>query len=235
MHSSLPIACRRRAFTLIELLVAAFSMAVLIAALVIPVRGALREREHANEMAAESFRLRRTMDRVTRDLDGILWPGTMLTGQFIGTKEDTQAGRQDSLSFATSLGSYLGGTSGVGGCVRVEYTVEESGSGEGYDWVRTETLNLLSDDEDATVESVLLSGVQSVELSYYDATAESWLDSWDTEGAESGLPAAIQVIFCLPPENEGDEPVPHRLLIPILVKETESGSNNAAGGEGGQE
>ena len=62
----------RHAFTLIEILVATFCMAVLLAALAIPVRGALRERERASEAGEESLRLRRALDRVVVDLDGLL-------------------------------------------------------------------------------------------------------------------------------------------------------------------
>jgi type II secretory pathway pseudopilin PulG len=217
---------RRCSFTLLEVLVAALCMSILLAALAIPVSGALKERERAEEDAVESFRLRRVMDRVVNDLDGLLLPGTELTGQFVGTKSDTQDGRRDSLTFATCAGSQRAGADRAGGCVRVEYEVTESDDGKGYDWIRTETLNPLSDDDDATVESVLLRNVQSLELNYYDGT--TWQESWDSS-SNSGLPLAIQVIFALAPENEDEEPVPHRLLIPVSVEEAEEQSSGQEG------
>jgi prepilin-type N-terminal cleavage/methylation domain-containing protein len=226
MRATIARSCRRRGFTLLEVLVAALCMAVLLAALSIPVSGGLRERERAEEDAVEAFRLRRVMDRVVNDLDGLLPPGTALTGQFVGTRNDTRDGRRDSLVFATCAGSQRAGAERAGGCVRVAYEVTESDDGTGYDWTRTETLNPLSDDEDATVESVLLRNVQSLELDYYDGT--TWQESWDSS-SNSGLPLAIQVIFALAPENEDDAPVMHRLLMPVLIEEAEEQSSGREG------
>jgi len=214
----------RHAFTLIEILVATFCMAVLLAALAIPVRGALRERERASEAGEESLRLRRALDRVVVDLDGLLLPGTALTGQFVGTKNDTQDGRQDSLEFATASP-----TTQSGGCQRVTYEVVESENGEGYDWLRTRTLNPLSDDEDATVETTLLADIQSLELSYYDGT--TWQESWDTSTSD-GLPQAIAVLVSLALDEEDDESMEspsYRLVIPVLLEKAEAESQR--GGE----
>lgn len=221
---------QRRCFTLIEVLVAAFAMAILIAALVVPVQGAMRERERANAADAEAFRINRVLDRVRDDLDGLLIPGSDLTGQFVGTKNDTQDGRRDTFTFATSAAGFRAGLDSTGGCVRVEYELSESDTGTGYDWIRTETLNPLSEDADATVESVMLANVWTLELAFYDGT--TWQESWDSS-ANNGLPQAIELTFTLPPEDSqqdtADLPT-YRLLIPVLIESAEEQS--ATGGQG---
>ena len=214
---------RANRFTLIEILVAALSLAVLLAAVVVPVRGALREREHANEKGAEQFRLRRARDRVLDDLHGLLYPGSTLAGSFVGTRNEAQDGRQDTLAFATGNGSRR-----AGGVVRVQYELAEADDGDGCDWIRTETINPLSDDADNTVETTILRNVRSLEFSYYDGT--SWQESWDSTTGSSRLPKAIAVSFALAPEDEEDEPVPHRLLVPVAIET--AGSDRAAGGGG---
>lgn len=226
--------CRHRPrshpFTLIEILVATFALSVLLAALVIPVRGGLREREEADRTAADQFRLRRAMDRVVNDFDGILCPGSTLTGDFVGTENETRNGRQDTLEFTTGVPGHQTPMSRNGGYVQVEYELVENDDGTGFDWVRTETINPLSDDEDEnSVESTILRDVLTLEFSYYDGI--SWQDSWNTTADDEGLPEAIAVTFALAPEDEDDDPVPHRLLIPVLI---ESGENeNSQSGEGG--
>ncbi len=224
---------RHRCFTLIEVLVAAFAMAILIAALVIPVQGALRERERANDADADAFRVHRVLDRVRDDLDGLLIPGGDLTGQFVGTKNDTQDGRRDTFTFATSAAGFRAGLDSTGGCVRVEYELTESDTGTGYDWMRTETLNPLSEDEDASVESVMLAGVRTLELAFYDGT--SWQESWDSS-TDDGLPQAVKLTFTLEPDDTGEdidtEDLPtYRLLIPVLIESADEESG-AAGGQG---
>lgn len=218
----------RRSFTLIEVLVAAFAMAILVAALVVPVQAAMGERERANAADASAFRINRVMDRVRDDLDGLLVPGSDLTGQFVGTKNDTQDGRRDAFTFATSAAGSRAGLASTGGCVRVAYELVESGTS--YDWMRTETLNPLSDDEDASVESVMLAKVWTLELSFYDGT--TWQESWDSS-VNSGLPQAVQVVFTLAPEDQEQDPADlpaYRLLIPVLIESAEAES--AGGGQG---
>jgi len=218
----------RRSFTLIEVLVAAFAMAILVAALVVPVQTAMRERERANETAAAAFRMNRVLDRVRDDLDGLLIPGSDLAGQFVGIKNDTQDGRRDTFTFATSAVGSRAGLASTGGCVRVTYELTESGTS--YDWTRTETLNPLSDDEDASVESVMLAKVWTLELSFYDGT--SWQESWDSS-TNSGLPQAVEVAFTLAPEDQEQDTTAlptYRLLVPVLIQTVEA--ENAGGGQG---
>lgn len=213
----------RHPFTLLELLVAAFSLAVLLAALAMPVQGALRERERANEAAAETFRLRRAMDRVLDDLTGLLPPGSEMTGQFAGTKAETRDGRRDSLAFATNAVGARTGLATTGGYVRVTYELEENSFGDSLDWVRSETLNPLS--ADAVVESVLLADVATLEISYFDGSV--WQDVWESTGGQ-GLPEAIALAFTL--DDGTREPTLHRLLVPVRIAPVQAGQ----GGSGGQ-
>lgn len=204
----------RHFFTLLELLVACFSMAVLLAALAVPVQGALRERERANEAAAETFRLRRAMDLVLDDLTGLLLPGGDLTGQFTGTKSETRDGRRDTLAFATNA---------TGACVRVVYELSEN-SDDTLDWLRTATVNPLSTDDSAIVETVLLAGVGSLEITYYDGTV--WQDVWDSTGG-LGLPQAVALSFTL--DDGTENPPVRRLLVPVRIEPASAGQGGGGG------
>jgi len=251
-----------RAFTLLELLAGVAVMSILVSGFcgVVPVCFKLRNRmvEATEEPLARHYLL----ERLRGDLLAALPPGGVLASGLTGEYDEASGDvRLDSMEFVTASGT-LDADEPWGDLIKVEYCVEESEDEDGYDLVRAVTRNLLpyeedadDDDEDSdddaeeeddeddddgvddgdTDEDVLLTGVRSFEITYYDG--EDWVDSWDSDGQDNELPMAVRVVIEFVPgdavETDDEETTESpELVVPLVVQaraaateeEDESGS-----------
>ena len=101
---------------------------------------------------------------------------------------------------------------------------EEVESG-GMVFLRAITRNLLATVMEEPDEKRFLSGVQSLEISYYDGN--SWLDSWDSTTSENKTPEAVKfnISFVESAADENDKD-PMILLYPVTAQTVSSEGND---------
>lgn len=214
----------QRGFTLLELLIATAVGAVVLLVIQTTYFGALRLHNTTHDRLAEDLVVQRTLGIIRRDLAGIMLPGGTLSGQL----------QSDSFS-STITGSYgdrvspdvftnSGKIDGWNPFSEVQmvayYLAPPSGSDKGRDLVRVVTRNLLPVQESVPEDQVILSGVESASMMFYDGYA--WVDTWDTE-ATSTLPAALKFSLVMA-AREGNQAAlaPIDLVVPVLVVTTTS-------------
>jgi hypothetical protein len=101
---------------------------------------------------------------------------------------------------------------------RVAYfLVPAATGGNGRDLIRAVTRNLLPVQEALPEEELVLGGVESAGLSFFDGLA--WTDTWDSTATET-LPAALRFSFTLAGEAGGGPAGIYEVVVPVLVKTT---------------
>ena len=217
--------CRRtapRGFTLLELLVATAVGAVVLLVVQTTYFGALRLHNTTHDRIAEDLVVQRTLGIIRRDLAGLMLPGGTLSGQL------------QSDSFSSSItGSYgdrvtpdlftnSGKIDGWNPFSEVQmvayYLAPASGGGRARDLLRVVTRNLLPVQESQPEEQVVLAGVESAAILFYDGM--SWVDMWDSE-TTSTLPTAIKFSLVMAARDASQSaPGPIDLVVPVFVTTT---------------
>jgi hypothetical protein len=108
------------------------------------------------------------------------------------------------------------------------YLSPASDGGPAKDLVRVVTRNLLPVVESTTENQILLSGVNTAGIAYFDG--ENWLDIWDST-TTSTLPAAIKFSLLLEPRDRTAariDSAPIELIVPVLVKTSATLQQEAA-------
>jgi type II secretion system protein J len=226
-----------RGFTLIEVLVATVIFSVLVGALYSVFYGTLRLRENAYEVTEARLPINYIAGLIKRDLKNTVAPVGLLAGPMLGENVEESAHRIDRLEFHTASG-IVNDKDPWGDIQKVEYYLEEpqqSGESEGNDFVRALTRNLLASTTEEPQQERLLSGVQSLEFTYYDG--EYWEEVWDSTTQENEMPLAVKVrIEFMPPEEGEREMRPIELVCEILANaggtEEQEGEEGSVDGEG---
>ncbi len=246
-RNKLKTIARAGGFTLIEVLVASTISAVLIVALYAVFHGALNLRESAFERLDDALPRSYVSQTLRRDLAAMTPPAGIMAGALLGESNEDNARRADTLEFYTASAA-VGDNEPWGDIQKVEYRLAEDNSsdaGEGRDFVRAVTRNLLASTVEEPPEEALLSGVESLEFSYYDG--EIWEESWDSTTRENEAPLAVRVRIDFA-SNEEEEDAraakPFELLFEVVapvaqeIEEADSGGANggqqpSGGGDGG--
>lgn len=214
----------RRGFTLLELLIATAVSAVVLLVIQTTYFGALRLHNSTHERIAEDLVVQRALAIVRRDLAGLMLPGGTLTGQLQSENYSSTlaapAGERITPDFVTNSGRIDGWTP-YSEAQRVAYYLAPAGPGErGQNLVRAVTRNLLPVQEEMPEEQVVLGGVESAAILFYDGYA--WVDTWDSE-ATSTLPSGVRFSLVLAPrEGMAAAGSPIELVVPIMATTTTS-------------
>ena len=229
MRSSIKI---RRAFTLLEVLAATAITAVLLGSLYSVFHGVLQLRESTFNTLESSLPRAYVRSLLLRDLKGMAAPVGILAGAVIGEKDESEGFRRDRLEFFTSSG-IINEQDSWGDLQKIEYYLEEPSEKEedqeGLDLVRAVTRNLLASVVEEPDEQRLLSGIRSLEITYYDG--ESWLDSWDSTVVENEAPGAVRIhLDFISTETNQWISTPLELVCeipakPIQIEEVNRGNN----------
>jgi general secretion pathway protein J len=221
-------------FTLLELLVATMMFAIVIGALYSVSYGALKMREKAYATFEEELPIRYVIPVIRRDLAGALVPAGVLAGPLLGEKSEEGDRRLDRLEIYASTG-VIDGKYPWADVQKVKYSLadpENATEGGGKDLVRAVTRNLLYESEEEIEEQHLLTGVQSLELDYYDG--EAWQDAWDSTTKENALPIAARVRITFTDAGPAERKrSPLEMMIPIAAKAPttqESGTQKGTNG-----
>jgi type II secretion system protein J len=228
-----------RGFTLLELLVATAVGAIVLLVINATFFAALRLHNTTHEKIDNDLVLQRTLGIVRKDLAGIMVPGNpqattaRLAGQLVtdgatSTNDMDGTGARVTPDLFTSSGKIDGWTPFAEVQMVSYYLAPAADGGPTKNLVRVVTRNLLPVTEATTEDQILLPGVRSATMTFFDGV--DWVDTWDTT-TSSTLPAAIKFSLVLEPrDNAGSriEPNPIELIVPVIVTTTTSAQQAAA-------
>ena len=217
---------QQRGFTLLELLVATLAAAVLMAALLMALFGAWRLEARSSEL--ESVTLPREMadQRLRREFQAAVPPAGLLAGPLTSVTATSGDWRHDEATWVTAIGATNPDTA-WGDFVTVHYYLSESEQNGVYRLMRTEQRNLLALTEETPEETVILEGVVSFKLTWFDG--ENWLDSWDSTAQNNQLPQAVQVRLDFAGADQ-TRPAPLELIVPFVMRSLGAPTAASSGG-----
>ena len=208
-------------FTLLELLIGTAVGAVVLVVIQTTFFGALRLHNTTHARIDEDLVLTRALGIIRQDFAGILLPGGTLSGQLQSTTFSSSStatpGDRVTPDLYTSSGK-VDGWNPFSEVQRVSYTLANSSDPRaGRDLIRVVTRNLLPVQEALPDEQVILPGVTSASVEFYDGNA--WTDTWDSE-ATTSLPTAIKLVLAMA-NSPAQSTSPIELIVPILPVTTQ--------------
>lgn len=215
----------RRGFTLLELLIGIVVGSVVLIVIQTSYFGALRLHQTTHARIEQDRRVQRAVGILRRDLAGLMLPGGetalaqgLQTSPFSGSMADA-IGERVTPDLSTNSGRIDGWTPFADQQRVAYFLVPSATGGAGRDLVRAVTRNLLPVQEERPEEQVVLTGVETAGLSFFDGLG--WSETWDSTATET-LPAALRFAFSLP-EKAGDGVAgTYEVVVPVLVKTTAS-------------
>jgi type II secretion system protein J len=185
----------RRAFTLIEIMMALAGGAVILAAIYGIFTKAVHLRDDGTARTREVRVRARAATVLRNDLRNALVSGGRFAATLTGSPTGQSGGFPGYLKFTTTT-AHDGGDVNVAAAdvQEVEYyivtdpTAQEAKAGR---LVRTVNRDLLTTVRQAPAEEPLLTGVQSMEISFFDG--ESWQETWEVTDEDKTLPEAVRV------------------------------------------
>lgn len=222
-HVTSSLVRSRRGFTLLELLIGIVVGAVVLIVIQTSYFGALRLHQTTHARIEEDRRVQRAVGILRRDLAGLMLPGSetslaqgLQTSPFSGSMADA-IGERVSPDLSTNTGRIDGWTPFADQQRVAYFLVPAATGGNGRDLIRAVTRNLLPVQEALPEEELVLGGVESAGLSFFDGLA--WTDTWDSTATET-LPAALRFSFTLAGEAGGGPAGIYEVVVPVLVKTT---------------
>lgn len=212
-------------FTLLELLIGIVVGSVVLIVIQTSFFGALRLHQTTHARIEEDRRVQRTVGILRRDLAGLMLPGGetslaqgLQTSPFSGSMADA-IGERVTPDLSTNTGRIDGWTPFADQQRVAYFLVPSAAGGAGRDLIRAVTRNLLPIQEVLPEEELVLSGVESAALSYFDGLG--WTDTWDSTATET-LPGALRFSFVLGGDPAGGPAGTYEVVVPLLVKTTAS-------------
>lgn len=232
---------RCRAFTLIEVLLAIVIFSLVLAAVNAVFFGAMRLRQKTADSAAKAMPVELALATLRRDLSGIVMPGGTYAG--ILDSAATIEGINEQ-----SVGTEIHTTSGVfrdrspwADIQKVAYVLRDATNrtaSVGRDLVRVVKRNLGPVSDEQADEQRLMTGVDRLDLSFYDGT--TWRTSWNSTNDATTLPKAIKVEITMAPEpfapgvRQGPAQAVRsiQMIVPVMVASVtnSTGSTSTTGG-----
>lgn len=222
-----------RGFTLLELLLAVAVFAIVLTAINGVFFAALKLRNKTAESFEQALPLEQTLSILRRDLTGLMPPGGTFGGVLQTTTTTTgsqmeTAGRRVSPDFYTTTGA-IDEYSPYGEVQKVGYFLANpTNQTPGFELLRVTSRNLLPVNVEEIEPQLLLSGVQTMTVLFYDGL--NWTELWDST-TTSNLPSAIKVqILMVPPEGSTRAEPPIELVVPVMVQASTNQTATASTG-----
>lgn len=211
-------------FTLLELLIATAVGAVVLLVIQTTYFGALRLHNTTHKRIDEDLVVQRTLGIIRRDLAGIMIPGGTLSGQLQSDSYNSTItgsyGDRVSPDLFTNSGKIDGWNPFSEVQMVAYYLSTATGVDKGRDLIRVVTRNLLPVQESVPEDQVVLEGVESAVMMFFDGS--TWVDTWDSE-ATSTLPSAIKFSLAMAPRDRNQPaPNPIEIVVPVFVVTTTS-------------
>ncbi|HEV7867612.1 MAG TPA: type II secretion system protein GspJ [Chthoniobacteraceae bacterium] len=228
-RAAAPTLRRSAAFTLIEILMAAAAATMILIAIYGVFGSAMRMRDNATERMRVARLQSRAVTVLRNDLQNARVSGGKLAAKLQGSQEAPSSRFPGYLRFVTTTSRQGSDLERLGDLQQVEYFIAddlETVGGDSGILVRAVNRNLLAQVEETPVEESVLTGVNAIELSFYDG--QSWTDTWElgetatatgtvgTTGttAASTLPQAVRVRITRAPTEKQPAPAAIEILVP---------------------
>ncbi|MBM3864788.1 MAG: prepilin-type N-terminal cleavage/methylation domain-containing protein [Verrucomicrobia bacterium] len=212
-----------RGFTLLELLIGIVVGSIVLIVIQTSYFGALRLHQTTHLRIEEDRRVQRAVGILRRDLAGLMLPGGetslaqgLQTSPFSGSMTDA-IGERVTPNLSTNTGRIDGWTPFADQQRVAYFLVPSAAGGSGRDLIRAVTRNLLPVQEVFPEEELVLSGVESAGLSYFDGLG--WTDAWDSTATDT-LPGALRFSLVLAGDPAGGPAGTYEVVVPLLVKTT---------------
>lgn len=217
-------------FTLLEILVALAVSAIVLLAVQTVFFGALRLHKTTTDELNAHLSLERAFTLVQHDVEGLMIPGSVFSGQFQSSPSSAlttdQLGDRISPDFYTSSGK-VDGWNPFGDVQMVTYSLAPATDGSANKTlVRAVTRNLLPVQDTTSDAQPVLEGVVQAAFTYFDGTG--WVDTWDST-ATSTLPSAVKLSVVLAAQSGQGTGDPIELVMPVLVQTATSQTQAATG------
>jgi type II secretion system protein J len=218
---------RITAFTLIELVMALAASAVLLTAIYGVFSRAVHLRDDATERAHDSRLRARAVGMIRNDLRHALvsgQTGIALAKVLEGSRDAQGSTFAGYLKLTTTTWKDPGideqNDYAPGDVQQVEYYIvndPDSTDAKAGRLVRTVDQNLLATVRETPPEVPLLSGLESMEIEFYDG--DSWQTSWTFSEEQTELPQAVRVRLQPAPKIAGEAtPMPIEVMVPWAVQ-----------------
>jgi type II secretion system protein J len=231
----------RHGFTLIEVLLALVVLAIVMVVVHSVFYSAIQLRNKAEQAFTDAVPLQHTLAVIKRDLENITVPGGTLSGTFQTTlttgSSSTAAlahnGQQCGPVFYTAAGTLDDNQPWSEMRKVTYYLMPPTNNNPGLDLVRSVTRNLLPVATEEYQDQVLMSGVNNLELEYYDGN--TWQTTWDSTTttlttSSNTLPKAVKIELTLVTDEHGTPAgTPIEMVVPIVV-EASTNSTSSTGG-----
>jgi type II secretion system protein J len=211
------------AFTLIEILMALSASAVILVAIYGVFSKAVHLRDDATARTREARIRARAVSVIRNDLRNALVSGGKLAAIL-----DSRAGH---LKF-TATTAKDSGELPVSDVQQIEYFVArdpEATDQKAGRLVRAVDHNLLATVRETPPEEPLLSGVESMEVSFFDGSG--WQESWEYSEDNKTLPEAIRVRIQMAAEATHIQPPPIEVLVPWTTQASIQQATTPTGGD----
>ncbi len=252
-----------RGFTLLEVMLAVAVFAVLMAAISGVFFTGFRLRNTVTNAIQRAEPLERTVGIIRNDLANLVLPGGMMSGTLQSTPLQTATATTSSGLSGAQMGAMMSANpSGVAGQSSPLFYIDGGGVDETSPWADTEqvyyylaaptnntpgkdlyravTRNLLPILPEEPLRQYLMSGVEAINVSFYQTSATQvgqWVDYWDSTtpdlvtGLSNTVPRAIRVELQLASSGYARS-APVEIVVPILVQAStnqvdQSSSTNA--------
>ena len=223
-------------FTLMELLIAIMIAAVVLAAMNAAFYAALHLKSSTLSAVENGIPLNHAVSILKADLRGILVTGGVMGGPVESPGMESVNNQPTLLDIYTTTGVVYDDLP-WGDVQKVSYLLRNPAGGSrpvGQDLIRAVTRNLLASTQPDLSEQSLLSGVSSLQFSFYDGA--NWQTAWDTTNAVTPIPQAIKVeIEFAKADSGGQSRLPVEIVVPVVTQEltndvAASGSSTGSGG-----
>lgn len=203
-------------FTLMELLIATMVAAIVLAAINTAFYAAMRLRSSTTAVVEKTIPMNRSVSALKADLRNVLVTGGKIAGSF-GSPGTLPGNNQATLLDIYTTTGLLQSDLPWGDLQRISYYLKNSSvgpRGSGRDLVRAISRNLLATLQPDVTEQVLLSGVNSVDFTFYDGA--NWQTSWDSTNSVAAMPRAVKVeIQFANNKSGGDILLPIEMVVPL--------------------
>lgn len=228
---------RFAAFTLIELLLSIVIFAVVLTAVNGVLYGAMRLRNRTTSMIEQRLPLERAVERIRKDLFGIVRPDGTMSGSFrTGVSTMGVTSQQPGFEFYANTGT-VDAVNPWGDIEKISYVLRSPTNqfsfSSGKDLIRLASRNLLPVQQDIPVEDGLLNGVEKLDFEFYDGT--QWRTSWDSTTETTVLPQAVRVLLTLTPPLDRSVratlEAPVQIVVPIMISANTNTTQTANSGQ----
>jgi type II secretion system protein J len=204
------------AFTLLEVLIATLIAAIVLAAMNAAFFAALHLRRVTTDLVENSIPQNHAASILKADLRGTLITGGTMAISIESPGTESGNNQPTDLDIFTTTG-VLHNDQPWGDVQKVSYLLKNSTTASqlgGKDLIRAVTRNLLASTQPDLTEQPLLSGVSSVQFSFYDGA--NWQTSWDSTSAVTPAPRAIKVhVEFVNANSTGQSRLPLEILVPV--------------------